>query len=76
MKTSQSTIETAYSPAQERIGRAIDRWFLTNAAQLRLWRQRADGRRRLLSMTDTELSDIGVSREEALQEAAKRFWEA
>ena len=76
MKTTASMIETAMSPAEGGIGRAIDQWFTTNAAQMRLWRQRADARRRLLSMTDRELADIGVTWEDAQQEAAKHFWEA
>ncbi len=41
-----------------------------------LWRDRARQRRRLLELDDRLLSDIGVTRSDALREADKPFWEA
>ncbi|MBP2292204.1 DUF1127 domain-containing protein [Azospirillum rugosum] len=39
----------------------------------RLWRRRQESAQ-LLSMTDRELRDIGITRYEALTEARKPFW--
>ena len=69
-------VETGFTPAPSRIGRAVTQWLEANSGQLRQWRHRANTRRQLLSMTDRELDDIGVSWAEAQQEAAKPFWEA
>ncbi len=41
-----------------------------------LWYRRAVERRRLLSLDDAILLDIGVSREAMLREARKPFWRA
>ena len=76
MNTTESILESAQTPTGSRIGEAVKKWLANNNEQLRLWRQRADSRRRLLSMTDRELTDIGIDRLDAKQEAAKRFWEA
>ena len=38
------------------------------------WQERATARHRLLQMEDHLLTDIGVSREAALEEASKPFW--
>ena len=40
------------------------------------WQQRAAGRRELMRLTDHELHDIGVTRNQAVAEASKPFWEA
>jgi uncharacterized protein YjiS (DUF1127 family) len=44
------------------------------AALLRRWRQRAYERRALLSLSDRELRDIGITRLDALREAEKPIW--
>ncbi|MEM8741836.1 MAG: DUF1127 domain-containing protein [Pseudomonadota bacterium] len=44
------------------------------ARRLALWSHRAASRRALQGLTAHELSDIGLSREAALLEAAKPFW--
>jgi len=41
---------------------------------LKVWNERAASRRALRALEDRELKDIGLSRIEALQEAAKPFW--
>lgn len=41
---------------------------------LTIWYQRQQQRRALLQLNDRMLSDIGISRCEAEQEAAKPFW--
>jgi uncharacterized protein YjiS (DUF1127 family) len=41
-----------------------------------LWRDRVRQRRRLVELDDRLLSDIGVTRSDALREADKPFWEA
>jgi len=43
---------------------------------LRVWQQRAHQRRQLLTLSDRQLDDIGISREQADGEAAKPFWQA
>lgn len=43
---------------------------------LRLWRERAGGRRQLLTFDDHLLRDIGVTRLQAEAEAHKPFWRA
>ena len=40
----------------------------------RLWRQRSQTRRSLKTLSEQHLSDIGVSRTEAIVEADKPFW--
>ncbi|WP_164513448.1 DUF1127 domain-containing protein [Thiosocius teredinicola] len=40
-----------------------------------LWFQRARQRRALAELDDRQLDDIGISREQAQREAAKRFWQ-
>ena len=42
---------------------------------LMLWHERARQRRRLLELDDRMLRDIGVSRADAVREAAKPFWQ-
>lgn len=41
---------------------------------LQIWRERAAERRSLAAFDDAALKDIGVSRAQALEEAAKPFW--
>lgn len=41
-----------------------------------LWLARARQRRELAELSDGQLDDIGISREQALCEAAKPFWRA
>lgn len=41
---------------------------------LLVWQERARSRRRLLTLDDHMLSDIGRSRAEAVREASKPFW--
>ena len=49
--------------------------LLSRACQLAdTWLQRRKGRISLASLTDDQLRDIGVSRSEALREAARPFW--
>ena len=43
---------------------------------LRTWRWRARTRRRLLTLNDHLLADIGLSRADAVHEATKPFWQA
>lgn len=43
---------------------------------IRRWRRIARARRALRGMNDHMLRDIGVSREDALAEAARPFWDA
>ena len=43
-------------------------------ATLLLWQERAAQRRALRQLGDFELDDIGLTRAQALREAAKPFW--
>ncbi|EAR61353.1 DUF1127 domain-containing protein [Neptuniibacter caesariensis] len=50
--------------------------FWVSAKQkLRLWRHNHHTRKTLLQMDNRILSDIGISRSEALEEAKKTFWQ-
>lgn len=44
------------------------------ATSHRAWRQRSQTRRSLMALSEQHLSDIGVSRTEAVVEADKPFW--
>jgi len=48
------------------LGAAVDRIYL--------WQERAAQRAHLASLDDHRLKDLGISRAEAVQEAAKPFW--
>lgn len=48
--------------------------FRTLANALAAWQQRIESRRHLLELDDRLLRDIGISRYDALREAAKPFW--
>ena len=52
------------------VGRPVKRLFATVV----VWQQRYELRRHLLEMDDHLLEDMGFSRVEARQEAAKPFW--
>lgn len=41
-----------------------------------VWQQRLDDRSILRDMTEAQLADIGLRREDALHEAGKPFWRA
>lgn len=45
-------------------------------ATLRLWRERAEERRRLAEFPDYLLKDMGLTRVQAQAEASKPFWRA
>ena len=44
-------------------------------ATARRWQRRQASRNRLLDLDDRMLADIGLTRSDAVQEAAKRFWQ-
>ena len=61
--------------AQPVLPPALDgRWATLMGPQLHLWWQRARQRRQLAELSEGQLDDIGVTREQALAEAAKPFW--
>ncbi len=43
---------------------------------LKFWYQRSQERRHLLELEERYLTDMGISRSQALAEAAKPFWQA
>jgi uncharacterized protein YjiS (DUF1127 family) len=46
------------------------------AARIALWRQKRESRRVLRELTDDELRDIGLSRQDVAREVSKsRFWD-
>jgi uncharacterized protein YjiS (DUF1127 family) len=55
---------------------AARRWLVRVLEVLRTWSERARQRRELMSLDDNLLRDIGISRAEAMGEAAKAFWRA
>jgi uncharacterized protein YjiS (DUF1127 family) len=60
----------------------ITRWRRLVCHQMRLWRERAQGRRELARLcadhfrTECNLRDIGISGADARSEARKPFWHA
>jgi uncharacterized protein YjiS (DUF1127 family) len=44
-------------------------------ARMTEWQQRVAGRRELMSLTERDLRDIGISRSDAEAEASKPFWQ-
>ena len=44
-------------------------------ARVSEWQQRSAGRRELISLTERDLRDIGISRSDAEAEASKPFWQ-
>jgi uncharacterized protein YjiS (DUF1127 family) len=64
-------------PSQRPATRAAVRSWLARSADLLLaWFERARQRRELLRFDDHLLRDIGLTRADALAEAAKPFWRA
>ena len=49
-------------------------WLATIASKLSLMSARHHQRRQLLQLDEKQLQDIGLTRAEALREAAKPFW--
>tara|TARA_R110001592_G_scaffold232784_1_gene490219 strand:+ start:143 stop:391 length:249 start_codon:yes stop_codon:yes gene_type:complete len=51
------------------------RIFLSAVLRLvQVWKERSSQRRELLQLSTSLLKDIGVSREDAINEASKPFW--
>lgn len=64
-------------PLSEAMARARPWRWLAQAADLLLtWSERVRERRELMQFDDHLLRDIGITRAEALAEAAKPFWRA
>lgn len=59
---------------RDRRRRALDALQLALAMLLH-WREVRRQRRALLSLSDRLLKDIGISRADAMQEAARPFWD-
>ena len=56
------------------ISASLSKAFRTLAGTFETWQERADQRRHLLELDERLLRDIGLSRYDALREAAKPFW--
>ncbi len=65
----QSLRGSSVRSAERLVSRLTRLW-----ATLELWHQRARQRQQLLTLSDHMLSDIGISRADAEQEAEKPFW--
>jgi len=52
----------------------LGRWLRDLHARLSLWHRRAHDRRRLGSMTERELRDIGIHPGDVYEEVRKPFW--
>lgn len=44
-------------------------------ALVRFWRQRSRTRQQLQALQDWQLEDLGISRDQAIEESAKMFWQ-
>jgi len=57
-----------------RISVRCGRWCADSAARVAEWRRRARSRGDLMALGDRELSDLHLTRCDALYEASKPFW--
>jgi uncharacterized protein YjiS (DUF1127 family) len=71
--TSPVRVGPGQRPATRAGGRS---WLARSADLLLVWSERARQRRELLRFDDHLLRDVGLTRAEALAEAAKPFWRA
>lgn len=63
--------------ALERLsGRRTSPWWRRVIALFVCWHERANERRLLAVLDERELTDIGITRLDALRECAKPFWQA
>jgi uncharacterized protein YjiS (DUF1127 family) len=65
-----STIESSQSGIAQR----ASEYLQSLATSLRVWRHRSQTRHSLKALSKQHLSDIGISRTEAVVEADKPFW--
>ncbi len=56
-------------------GKAAGQWMITLFDRFATWSERRRQRRALEALPDHLLSDIGISRADAEQEAHKPFWQ-
>ena len=70
--TRPATTAAAGRPFAPALADAVRR----GVATLRLWRERAEERRRLAEFPDYLLKDMGLTRVQAQTEARKPFWRA
>jgi uncharacterized protein YjiS (DUF1127 family) len=56
-------------------GQGLEKWFKQGLLQLQAWAERTRQRRQLAGLDEHMLRDIGISREQAMAEAGKPFWQ-
>ena len=73
-----STVARSYSGSTLVDSVLIRAFAIRKALLMRVaaWQQRSAGRRELANLTERDLRDIGITRNEAEAEANKPFWEA
>lgn len=54
---------------------AAGSFFMSSVIRVKRWRELSRQRAQLAEMSDQMLSDIGISRADALQEASRHFWD-
>lgn len=76
-KATQSFLSSAdlshIAPTQE--GKGVGHWMTDLFDRFATWSERRRQRRALEALSDHMLSDIGISRVDAEQEAHKPFWQ-
>lgn len=66
---------TTTKPIDEFTSRPVSTaWALRLLATLLLWKQHARTRRQLALLDERQLSDIGISTAERIEEVSKPFW--
>jgi uncharacterized protein YjiS (DUF1127 family) len=68
-------IQAQSIPLTRDFGRTAQQQLGSIRATIAEWRRRLPGRRELMTLTDHELIDIGITRSEAVAEASKTFWQ-
>ena len=74
MKTADITIDQNYTTSFSNPGIENNGIFAATRQTIKLWKQRAQGRRALRHLSLHHLQDIGIVHDEAVCEADKPFW--
>ena len=76
MKTANIALENEFSKHSTEPMAQVEQKLVAARQTIRVWRNRASGRRALRGLSLEMLRDIGMEKYEAIAEAKKPFWRA